>query len=70
MQFDPAGRITYLSPVLEGLCHLSLGQIPTENQLKTVTDTLVNALCMAADLTPATELLCKLNTKENAGHCP
>ena len=65
VKFDPSGKITYLSPVLEGLCDLRLGEIPT--QLKQVTDILVQALEMAAGLTPPTEVLCKLTTKENAG---
>ena len=66
VKFDPAGKITYLSPVLTGLCDLRLGEIPTEKQLSQVTDTLVQALEMAADLTPATDLLDKLTTRENA----
>ena len=61
------GEVTYVSPVLQGLCDLPLGEMPTEMQLKQVTDTLVKALEMAAGLTPATELLDKLTTKENAG---
>ena len=61
------GEVTYISPVLQGLCDLRLGEKPTECQLKQVTDTLVSALEMAAGLTPATELLEKLTTKENAG---
>ena len=67
VKFDELGRITYISPVLEGLCDLSVGEIPTENQLKQVTDTLVQALQMAAGLIPPTGLLDKLTTKENAG---
>ena len=66
VKFGKDGSITYLSPVLEGLCDLSLGQIPTLAQLDRVTDLLTRALCMAAGLTPATEILCKLTTKENA----
>lgn len=68
VKFDEAGKVSYVSPVLAGLCHLRVGEAPTENQLQQVTDTLVQALCMAAGLIPATHLLDKLTTKENAGH--
>ncbi len=67
VKFDSAGKITYISPVLEGLCDLRLGEIPGETQLKQVTDTLVQALQMAAGLTPPTDLLDRLTTKENTG---
>ncbi len=67
VKFDPAGKVTYISPVLEGLCDLRLGEIPTEQQLTHVTDILVQALQMAAGLTPATDLLDRLTTKENTG---
>ena len=67
VKLDSAGGITYISPVLEGLCDLSVGERPTEKQLSEVTDFLVQALEMAAGLTPPTDLLCKLTTKENTG---
>ena len=67
VKLDTAGKITYISPVLEELCHLRLGEIPTPAQLLQITDTLVQALMMAAGLIPSTELLCKLTTRENTG---
>ena len=67
VKFDSAGRITYISPVLKGLCDLSLGEKPTPAQLSKVTDILVQALQMAAGLMPVTEILCKLTTRENTG---
>lgn len=67
IKFNETGEICYLSPVLMGLCDLSLGQIPTQNQLEQVADILVQALQMAAGLIPATPLLDKLTTKENTG---
>ena len=67
VKLDGGGKVTYISPVLTGLCDLGLGEIPTQTQLKQVAGTLVQALQMAAGLTPATELLDKLTTKENAG---
>ena len=67
IKMNEHGEITYISPVLEGLCFLCVGDRPTESQLKQVTDTLAKALCMAAGTMPETELLCKLTTKENQG---
>ena len=67
IKMNSTGEITYISPVLEGLCPLHLGEKPTERERKQVTDTLAKALCMAAGLIPKTELLCKLTTKENQG---
>ena len=66
VKFDKTGAVTYISPVLNGLCDLHLGEIPTPAQLKAVTDTLVQALEMAAGLIPPTDILCKLTTRENA----
>ena len=68
VKFDESGKVTYLSPVLADLTDLRLGDIPTESQLRTITDQLVKALQMAAGLMPPTDLLEKLTTKENAGH--
>ena len=68
MKFNEKGKVTYLSPVLAGLTDLHLGDIPTERQLQTITNQLVQALEMAAGLIPPTALLEKLTTKENAGH--
>ena len=67
VKFDQLGKVTYLSPVLTGLCDLKIGEIPTQTQSKQVTDTLVQALMMAAGLLPPTALLDKLTTKENTG---
>jgi ethanolamine utilization protein EutA len=67
VKFDSAGKITYISPVLEGLTDLSVGEMPTQTQLRQLTDALTQALMMAAGLMPPAELLCKLTTKENTG---
>ena len=61
------GEITYISPVLKGICHLKVGDIPSDEALLPVVDSLVQALMMAAGLLPPTELLEQLTTKENAG---
>ncbi len=67
IKFAPTGEVTYVSPVLQGLCDISLGQTPGEEALEHVTDLLVQALQMAAGLLPATALLDRLTTRENAG---
>lgn len=67
VKFDGAGKVAYISPVLEGLCDLHLGETPTAAQLKQVTDSLTQALQMAAGLLPPTDLLDRLTTKENTG---
>lgn len=61
---DPAGRITYLSPALAGLCPFSLGQIPTARESDRLADTLTQALEMAAGLRERTSLLDALLTQE------
>ena len=65
IKLDNRGAITYLSPVLTGLCRLQVGQIPTEGDLEQVVALLVQTLEMAADLRPASSLLDKLTTQEN-----
>lgn len=66
VKMDAAGRVSYISPVLKGLTDLQMGAIPTEHQLRQITDSLVQALQMAAGLMPVTDLLQKLTTKETA----
>ena len=61
------GRITYISPVLAGLCNFSVGDTVTEEELAPVARMLAEALEMAAGLRPATELLSRLRTAE-LGH--
>ena len=58
------GEVTYVSPVLEGLCDLQVGQTPTPQQLEQVAELLARALEMAAGLLPSTDLLEKLTTRE------
>ena len=67
VKFAENGEVTYISPVLEGLCDLRIGEKIKDNQIQQITEILVQALEMAADLCPATELLDKLTTKENIG---
>ena len=65
LKFDFQGIVTYVSPVLDGICSLQVGQKATEEQVETVAETLVQALEMAAGLREETELLEKLWTKES-----
>ena len=64
LKLNETGRITYRSPVLEGITELDVGDRPTEEQLGQLADTLTSALEMAAGLRSPTELLCKLTTAE------
>ena len=59
------GKVSYVSPVLEGLTDLRPGQHPAENQVEAVAQLLAQGLEMAAGLRPATALLEKLQTKES-----
>lgn len=66
------GRIIYISPVLQGLTSLQVGDAPTREQLREVAGMLVEALEMAAGLREKTELLDALSTREVTGawECP
>lgn len=59
-----SGGISYVSPVLEGLCDLKVGENPTESALLAVAEALAQALEMAAGLREPTALLEKLWTAE------
>ena len=65
IKLNKQGEITYISPVLETLCHLRTGEKPTQQALQEVTDCLTQALEMAAGLREKTDLLELLTTKEN-----
>ena len=65
VKLDETGKVTYLSPVLEGLCQLA--ESPTEAQLFQVAEMLARALEMAAGVREKTDLLDKLTTRENIG---
>ncbi len=65
LKFDKNRQISYVSPVLQGLTHLSVGDPVTESSFRAETDCLVEALEMAAGLRPATQLLDRLWTRES-----
>ena len=64
IKFDENGKITYVSPVLKGLCSLKVGDRAEEGQLAAVAEMLTQALEMAAGLREKTELLELLWTEE------
>ena len=64
VKFDEQDQITYVSPVLEELCKLSIGEIASPEILRPVAKMLVEALEMAAGLREVTPLLAQLNTRE------
>jgi len=67
LKMDKDGAVTYISPVLGGLCDLRVGERPTQSQLEQVANMLVQALEMAAGLREETALLEQLTTRENTG---
>ena len=64
LKFGSDGRITYVSPVLQGISDLRIGDTPTQTKLEQLCKTLTDALEMAAGLRPKTDLLDKLSTTE------
>ena len=58
------GVITYISPVLKGLCDFSLGQQVTAAEIQPVAEALTQALEMAAGLRQPTPLLSRLRSAE------
>ena len=66
VKLSQTGVVTYVSPVLDGLTALKVGDYPAPGQLEGIARLLVHGLEMAAGLRPETELLHKLWTKECA----
>ena len=64
LKFDAQGRVCYISPVLKGLCRLSLGDMPTPEQTREVAALLCRALEMASGRVAPDELLKRLSTHE------
>lgn len=70
LKFDENGIVTYVSPVLTGLCPLKTGDMAQKSQVEAVAQVLTQALEMAAGLRPKTELLDKLTTEGTAMQPP
>jgi len=64
LKLDNAGVITYVSPVLASVSDLKPGDAPSESQLENLSQTLTQALEMAAGLRESTSLLARLTTRE------
>ena len=62
LKFDEIGVVTYVSPVLEGLCNVRVGDVITKQKAEDVSQILVSALEMAGGKREADELLEKLTT--------
>ena len=67
LKFDEQGKVTYISPVLEGLCDARLGETYDPEPLAQM---LAEALEMAAGLRPVGALFHKLTTKGTAMEPP
>ena len=64
LKIGPDGRLTYVSPVLEGLFGRKCGDYVNQEKVKELASTLAQALEMAAGLREKTDLLKKLRTAE------
>ena len=64
VKFHPDGTIFYVSPVLQGLSGLRVGERPAEGQLRALAELLTRTLEMAAGCRGETELLRRLSTVE------
>lgn len=64
IKLDETGKLTYVSPALEGLWNLKIGDRPDKQDLNTLAQLLTQALEMAAGMREPTELLDALTTKE------
>ncbi|MDD5864164.1 MAG: ethanolamine ammonia-lyase reactivating factor EutA [Firmicutes bacterium] len=69
LKFDEEGRVSYVSPVLNGLCDLQVGDRADPETVMPLAETLTHALEMAAGLREPTPLLERLTTRE-AGAFP
>jgi len=64
VKLDEQGAVTYVSPVLAGLCDLQTGKTPDHQQLKQTAELLTRVLEMAAGLRQPDSLLERLGTRE------
>mgnify|MGYP003300686374 CR=1 FL=1 len=65
VKLSEEGAVTYLSPVLSGICSWKIGEVPTESQRKALAGTLAEALEMAAGLRESAPVLAGLLTEES-----
>ena len=62
LKFDESGVVTYVSPVLEGLCSVCVGDVITKLQAENISKILVSALEIAAGKREPDGILEKLTT--------
>ena len=70
IKMDPAGKILYVSPVLEGLFHKKEGEVANRGEVQELAEKLTQALEMVAGLREKTELMEKLRTQEAGSTWP
>lgn len=70
LKLDDSGIVTYVSPVLEGLCPLNVGDRATPEQVQPLAETLTRALEMAAGRREPDALLARLTTPGTAMEPP
>ena len=66
LKFDKDGGVTYVSPVLQGLCSLKVGEKAEQAQVEDIARLLAEVLEMAAGRRKKTELLERLTTVEGS----
>lgn len=64
LKFDENGTVIYVSPVLQGICDLRVGDRATRERVEAIAEMLTQALEMAAGRRAETELLSRLTTQE------
>lgn len=69
IKLDESGTITYISPVLQGITELKVGDKPTLSQVEDLAQVLTHALEMAAGLREPDGLLRALTTRESVAFC-
>lgn len=70
LKFDDSGVVTYVSPVLQGICSLKAGGRAAKKDVEAVAEILTQALEMAAGLREKTDLLQKLTTEGTSMSLP
>ncbi len=65
VKIDKSGVVTYVSPVLRGICELKVGDKATQEQVEKIARVLAEVLEMAAGRREVTPLLKKLTTEES-----